>query len=55
MTALGTIVIAIAFAIVVLAYYLAIKNTLRPGEDAPDHIQRRILDDEQAPEIRKHP
>ena len=26
--------------------YLAVRYTLRPGEDRPDHIKRSILDDE---------
>ena len=26
--------------------YLAVRYTLRPGEDNPDHIKRRILEDE---------
>ncbi|HNP37629.1 MAG TPA: hypothetical protein PKK10_17410 [Woeseiaceae bacterium] len=40
------IVISIGALIVVLwAFYLAIRYTFWPGETSPDHIKRRILDD----------
>ena len=47
MNPLSIAVVGIAFAVVIVAYYLAIKNTLWPGEDDPDHIKRRILEDDQ--------
>ena len=46
MNILGIAVVGIAAVIVVVAYYLAIKNTIRPDEDNPDHIKRRILEDD---------
>jgi len=39
------ILVAIALAVVLLSFYLAIRYTLRPGENSPDHIKRRVLDD----------
>ena len=47
MNLLSVVVVSIALAVVVLAYYLAIKNTIWPGEDEPGHIKRRILEDDQ--------
>ena len=46
MNLLSIAVVGIAFAVVVVAYYLAIKCTFWPGEDEPDHIKRRILEDD---------
>jgi hypothetical protein len=45
--ALSIAVVGIAFVVVIVAYYLAIKNTLWPDEDDPNHIKRRILEDDQ--------
>ena len=36
-------------AITVWVLWLAVKVTLRPGEDAPDHVKRSILDDDALP------
>jgi hypothetical protein len=37
---------AVSVAIVLWVFYLAIRMTIHPGEDDPDHIKRTILDDE---------
>jgi hypothetical protein len=37
---------AISVAIVLWVFYLAIRMTIHPGEDDPNHIKRTILDDE---------
>lgn len=40
------IVLAIAaLFVVVWAFYLAVRYTVRPGETSPDHIKRRVLDE----------
>jgi len=41
----------VGIAIVAAAWtiYLAVRYTLRPGENSPDHIKRRILEDEEGP------
>lgn len=40
--------VVVAFACVVCAYALvrAVQWTIRPGEHSPDHIKRRILEEE---------
>ena len=40
--------VLVGIAIVAAAWtiYLAVRYTLRPGENSPDHIKRRILEDE---------
>jgi len=40
--------VLVGIAIVAAAWtiYLAVRYTLRPGESNPDHIKRRILEDE---------
>jgi hypothetical protein len=38
-----------SFAIVLWVFYLAIRMTLRPGEEEEDHIKRTILDDHWEP------
>ncbi len=40
--------VLVGIAIVAAAWtiYLAVRYTVRPGESNPDHIKRRILDDE---------
>jgi hypothetical protein len=38
-------------AITVWVLWLAVKTTLHPGEDAPDHVKRSILDDDAAPAV----
>jgi hypothetical protein len=45
----------VACAIVVLVWvlYKAFMYTIRPGEEAPDHIKRRILESNDAPPERK--
>lgn len=53
--ALGTLVdaslVGLAAAVVLWAFYAAIRYTARPGEEDPDHVKRRILteDDEERP------
>jgi hypothetical protein len=37
--------VAVAALVVILAFYLAVKYTLWPGERSTTHIKRRILDD----------
>jgi hypothetical protein len=36
-------------AITVWVLWLGVKTTLRPQEDAPDHVKRSILDDDAVP------
>lgn len=36
----------IAFAVVILAFYLAVRYTLKPGEQSRDHIKRRVIEDD---------
>ncbi len=43
------ILAAAAVAIVLWVFVLAIRMTLRPGEEEKDHIKRTILDDHWAP------
>ena len=40
--------VLVGIAIVAAAWtiYLAVRYTVRPGENSPDHIKRRILEDE---------
>jgi hypothetical protein len=51
--ALGSLVeallVGLAVAVVLWAFYQAIRHTTRPGEEDPDHVKRRILteDDEE--------
>jgi hypothetical protein len=53
--ALGTLVdaslVSLAAAVVLWAFYAAIRYTVRPGEEDPGHVKRRILaeDDEERP------
>jgi hypothetical protein len=42
-------------AITVWVLWLAVKVTLRPGEDAPDHVKRSILDDDVDPAAPRGP
>ena len=37
---------AVSVAIVLWVFYLAIRMTIHPGEEDPNHIKRTILDDE---------
>lgn len=39
------LLVAIAVVAMVWTLYLAVRMTVRPGEDKPDHIKRRILED----------
>jgi hypothetical protein len=50
-TVFGWFVIALAAAIVVYVFYVGVTKTIWPGEDDPNHIKYRILDDsdEEAP------
>lgn len=36
-------------AITVWVLWLAVKTTMRPGEEAPDHVKRSILSDDDVP------
>lgn len=53
--ALGTLVdaslVGLAVAVVLWAFYAAIRHTVQPGEEDPGHVKRRILteDDEEQP------
>jgi hypothetical protein len=42
-------------AITVWVLWLAVKTTLRPGEDAPDHVKRSILSDDESPAVPQVP
>lgn len=45
-TSIVDVVLAVAaLFVVVWAFYLAVRHTIRPGETSPDHIKRRVLDD----------
>jgi hypothetical protein len=39
-------------AITVWVLWLAVKTTLRPGEDAPDHVKNSILGDDDPADLR---
>ena len=38
--------VALAAVIVLWAFYAAVRYTVRPGEEDPHHVKRRILVDE---------
>lgn len=40
------VLVAAAAVVMVWTLYLAFRYTVRPGEQNPDHIKRRILEDE---------
>jgi hypothetical protein len=42
-------VVVLAVVLVVITTVLTVRWLIRPGEDAPDHIKRLILDDEWPP------
>ena len=42
---IGWALVVLAAAVVLLAFAQAVRFTWRPGEDAPDHVKRSILDD----------
>ena len=46
---LDLVLVASAIAVVLVAFWLALRHTLYPGETSPDHIKRRILQDDEAP------
>ncbi len=46
---LDLVLVASAIAVVLVAFYLALRHMLFPGETSPDHIKRRILQDDEAP------
>jgi hypothetical protein len=39
-------VVVLAILVVVITTVLTVRRLIRPGEDAPDHIKRLILEDE---------
>jgi len=43
--------VLVGIAIVAAAWtiYLAVRYTVRPGESSPDHIKRRILEEDEDP------
>jgi|ETN07SMinimDraft_1059922.scaffolds.fasta_scaffold603580_1 hypothetical protein len=43
---LDIVLVLSALAVVVWAFYRAVALFLRPGESAPGHIKRRILEDD---------
>lgn len=43
------VLVGIAIVAAVWTIYLAVRYTVRPGESNPDHIKRRILEDEEDP------
>ncbi len=43
-TLLGSLVMAVAVAVVLFVFALCVKYFLRPGETSPAHIKRRILE-----------
>ncbi len=45
--ALDRVLVGVASAIVVFAFYKALRHTLWPGERDRTHIKRRILDEEE--------
>ena len=42
-------------AITVWVLWLAVRTTLRPGEESPDHVKRSILSDDDVPAGRHGP
>jgi hypothetical protein len=46
---LDYVIVAVAMLVVVLTAIQTIRWLVAPGENAPDHIKRVILDDEPAP------
>ena len=38
--------VALAAAVVLWAFYAAVRYTVRPGEEDPHHVKRRVLFDE---------
>lgn len=46
---LDYVIVAVAVVVVVVTAIQTIRWLIAPGEDAPDHIKRVILDDEPAP------
>ena len=42
------VLVAIAVVVMVWAVYKAVRVTLRPGEEEPNHIKRLILEDEES-------
>lgn len=43
---LDLILVGLSVLVVLFALYSAIRYTLWPGEESPDHIKRRILEDD---------
>lgn len=43
------VLVGLAVLLVVWVIYRAVVLTLRPGEDDPDHIKRKILEDDEPP------
>lgn len=48
-TVLDIVLSIAALFIVIWAFYLAVRYTLRPGETSQNHIKRRVLDDTDEP------
>ncbi|MFH0344830.1 MAG: hypothetical protein ACHBNF_22510 [Chromatiales bacterium] len=47
---LELVLVGLAISVVVVAFYLAVRYTLWPGESSPDHIKHRMLtEDEEQP------
>ncbi|MGH8575171.1 MAG: hypothetical protein ACREX8_21760 [Gammaproteobacteria bacterium] len=46
---LDLVLVALAIAVVLVAFYLALRHMLYPGETSADHIKRRILHDDETP------
>lgn len=43
---LELVLVGLAIGTVVLAFYLAIRHTMFPDETSPEHIKRRIIEDD---------
>lgn len=41
------VLVGLAIVAMVWTLYLAVRYTVRPGEDRPDHIKRAILEDDE--------
>ena len=49
-SALGIFFVVLAAAALIYACYRALLLTLWPGEDDADHVKRRVLEEEEAPD-----
>ena len=48
LSALEWVIVGVSSVGVAWVFWLAVRLTLRPGEDDPDHVKRSILEDDHA-------